>query len=201
MSNIVEIWKDIKGYDGIYQVSDKGNVKSLGRYIEVVDKAQKRIYTKLIRERIIKQFYDNHGYKTVSLRNRGETKRFRVHALVANAFIEKNESNKNLCVNHKDGNKANNDICNLEWCTYKENSRHAIDNELLSRSTILKTAEKNKIPVDMLTLDGRYIKTFDGISDAYRYFGKKYSGGIVSVCKGDRNKCLGYKWRYNAKSK
>lgn len=94
---MVEVWKDIEGYEGLYQVSNMGRVKSLIKGI------------------ILKQWTDKDGYRQVGLLK----KTFKVHRLVAKAFIE-NPDDLPL-VNHKDENKANNNITNLEWCTNEYN--------------------------------------------------------------------------------
>ena len=111
-----EIWKDIKGYEGIYQVSNIGRVRSLDRWTE----GNKCMFK---RGRIIKPF-DNKGYNNTSLSRGGVDTTFATHRLVADAFIPNPD---NLpCVNHKDGHKRNNVVDNLEWVTYSENTRHAI---------------------------------------------------------------------------
>lgn len=132
-----EIWKDIIGYEGRYQISNKGRVKSLERFIKPNAPHQR---TKRCRERILKTSITPQGYRHVSLEN----KKHLIHRLISEAFIP-NEL-KYKCVNHKDGNKLNNDINNLEWCTYKHNSNHMFDTGLSStniriRATILKTGE------------------------------------------------------------
>ena len=111
-----EIWKDIKGYEGIYQVSNIGRVRSLDRWTE----GNKCMFK---RGRIIKPF-DNKGYNNTSLSRGGVNKTFATHRLVADAFVP---NPYNLpCVNHKDGHKRNNVVENLEWVTYSQNTQHAI---------------------------------------------------------------------------
>ena len=103
----MELWKDIKGFENRYQVSNLGNVRSLTR-----------------RPMVLKKAIDRYGYNVVGLRPLcGKIKVCKVHRLVAIAFIENNESK--IEVNHIDGNKANNCISNLEWNTTKENIHHA----------------------------------------------------------------------------
>lgn len=117
-----EVWKDVKGYEGYYQVSNLGNIKSLERIIE--NSGTRTGYYK-IKERILKprENKNRNGYYELSLRKDGKEKRFKVHRLVACAFIE-NPYNKPE-VNHIDGNKSNNCVSNLEWTTSKENKEHA----------------------------------------------------------------------------
>lgn len=109
-----EIWKDIVGYEGIYQVSNFGNVKSLTR--EVIGKANKY---RIVKSKILKTFLSADGYCTLQLYKNGIPKTITVHRLVAITFIEKNHLLNE--VNHKDFNRTNNRVENLEWCTHKEN--------------------------------------------------------------------------------
>ena len=110
---IEEVWKDISEYEGLYQISNLGRVKSLPR------KNSKRI----INKEIIKVFTKlPNGYLKVGLSKNGKTKYYFVHRLVAETFID-NPENK-PCINHKDCDKKNNCVDNLEWCTYKENNSY-----------------------------------------------------------------------------
>lgn len=115
-----EIWRDIKGYEGIYQVSNLGNIKSLERKVPHVNHGKMK--TMLVKEKIMK-FSITKGYYTVKLCKDNKYSCKRVNRLVAETFIE-NKENK-LEVNHKDGNKLNNRVDNLEWCTRSENELHA----------------------------------------------------------------------------
>lgn len=100
-----EIWKDIKGYEGLYQVSNLGNIKSLFRY-----------------KKILKPTKNTLGYLKVSLYKDKKIKVMSVHRLVAEAFLE--NTNNFTDINHKDGNKTNNKVENLEWCTRQQNILH-----------------------------------------------------------------------------
>ena len=112
---MIEEWKDIKGYEGLYQVSNLGRVKSL----------------KFDKERVLKQFPNKHGYLLVSLCKTGKQKSFAVHRLVALQFIPKVENKPE--VNHVDEDKTNNMVSNLEWCTRKENVNHGTRTEKYSK--------------------------------------------------------------------
>lgn len=124
----MEEWKDIKGYEGKYQVSSCGRVKSLSN-------------NKTRKERILKPNIDNKGYKTVCLCMNGNVKRFLIHRLVAIAFIP----NPNNCpiINHMDENSKNNHVSNLEWCTYKYNNNYGTKPKRMSEIMKVKMAGEN----------------------------------------------------------
>ena len=109
----METWKDIKGYEGYYQISDLGNVRSVDRFDGVHER----------KGSILKPNLKQNGYMQVGLRKHSTRKWFGIHRLVAIHFIE-NPDNKPQ-VNHIDGNKQNNSVNNLEWVTEKENQNHA----------------------------------------------------------------------------
>lgn len=123
----MEIWKDIEGFEGYYQISNKGNVRSVNRFDGVHDRQGLPI----------KQNLKQNGYLQVGLRKHGKRKWFGVHRLVAIHFIE-NPDNKPQ-VNHIDGNKLNNTVENLEWVTGGENQTHAVKMGL----RIMPRGEKN----------------------------------------------------------
>ena len=118
--NNIELWKDIIGYEGIYQVSNIGNVKRISG-IRGVNKKYQDNY-------ILNPRDNGKGYLRVRLSKNGIPKMYMIHQLVAKAFIENPENKKE--VNHKDCNKKNNNIYNLEWSTRAENVRHAWENGL-----------------------------------------------------------------------
>lgn len=109
----MENWKDIKGYEGIYQVSDLGRVKSLSRLCGRV----------VVGERILKQSFTKDGYKRVRLLHNDKDVTRTVHRLVAEHFLPNDDPK--MTVNHKDGNKTNNDVSNLEWVNRSEQMIHA----------------------------------------------------------------------------
>jgi len=113
-----EIWKDIAGYEGCYQVSNKGRMKSLLRVVKHLTGGKLTVSEKIL------TLKDRNGYDHISLWKENIEKRFKVHRLVAQAFIP-NPENKPQ-VNHIDGDRKNNHVSNLEWVTGKENAQHAI---------------------------------------------------------------------------
>lgn len=141
----MEEWKDIEGYEGFYQVSTHGRVKSLDR---LVWDEWNQCYRKY-KERILRPGKSKRGYMVVVLSKSGETTPVKVHRLVLSSF-SKNPYNKPQ-VNHKDGDKSNNVLSNLEWATCSENMIHAYKNGLCSR---------NKKPIKRLTSEeSKMIKT------------------------------------------
>lgn len=116
---MAEIWKDVEGYEGLYQVSNLGRVKSLTHYI-----IKENYKPREVKGKILTPFFDRpKGYMSVSLSKNNKIKLQRIHRLVAQAFIP-NPDNL-IQINHKDGNKSNNNVENLEWCSCKDNIRHA----------------------------------------------------------------------------
>lgn len=111
-----EIWKDIAGYEGLYQVSNLGNVRGLTFRNNQVE-GREKIHP-------ISKTDNGYGYHIVSLRKYGKRKNFYVHRIVAAAFIEKPEGKD--CINHLDYDKHNNRVDNLEWCTQLENTRYSV---------------------------------------------------------------------------
>jgi len=106
----MEIWKDIPGYEGLYQASNYGNIKSFKRRGQPKD-------------RIRKPMMLTNGYRNIDLSKHNKRSLQKISRLVATSFIP-NPENK-LCVNHKDGNKLNDKLDNIEWCTHSENQKHA----------------------------------------------------------------------------
>ena len=176
-----EIWKDIKGYEFRYQISNVGRIKSLRRYV----------YNHFSKEKILTPVLTKKGYLQIRLSDGKRFKGYKIHRLVAQAFIP-NPDNKPQ-VNHIDGNKLNNKVDNLEWCTGKENMIHAAKNKLL------KDVSGNKNPnckkINQFDLDGNFIKEWDSIYDITNAF--KIDRHIITKCCTFKCKsACGYIWRY-----
>ena len=171
----MEIWKDIKGYEGIYKISNYGKVFSVPR------------------DKILSPAVCGRGYLKVMLcRDKKDHKNKMIHRLVAEAFLP-NPDGK-LTVNHIDGNKLNNAVSNLEWNTYSENLKHAYKNGLNSWNSKKGVPMRQVLMIDMES--GETIKTFQSIGEAVRSFGDTHHAHIVDVCKGRRKQYKGYAWRY-----
>lgn len=129
-----EIWKDIKGYEGLYQISNLGNIKSLERTVykkvDVLHKKGKSFRYK-VKEKIIKPSYDRKGYQMVRLSKDGKAHTLKVHRLVAQAFIP-NKNNYEQ-INHINEVKTDNYVENLEWCTAKYNDNYGTRNQRIRK--------------------------------------------------------------------
>lgn len=180
-----EVWVDIVGYEGLYQVSNMGRVKSLNYC--------RRGYAKILRLRTTGTCKDKR-YK-VSLYKNGTEEVYLVHRLVAKTFIP-NPANKRT-VNHIDGDPANNKVCNLEWATSSENNLHAY--RVLGKTNGNKGKRgaevHNHRGVIQFSADGHFIRKWDSMSDAARYVGGHIEN-IYKCCKGIYNTSSGYRWRY-----
>lgn len=181
-----EQWRNIEGYENLYQVSNFGRVKSLDRALKSTHKN-----SNLFRKgRILKPGYDRKGYSFVVLSKESKKKVVKVHRLVAKAFIL-NPLNLPF-VNHKDENPRNNKAYNLEWCTNKYNLNYG--SLPLKRKNNLNQCA---ISVIMCDINGTEIKTFSSVTEA----AKEVSGinavsAISKCCKCKRNTAYGYVWKY-----
>lgn len=185
----MEIWKNINGFER-YMISNFGNLKSLDR-IETC----KNGMTRKIKGKIIKPSKSNSGYLCYPLTNDvGIFNKF-IHRIVCETFIE-NIYNKPH-INHIDGNKLNNFIENLEWCTQSENLQHSYD--FLNRESPNKgkfgKENRNSVSVKQLDLNGNLIKIWDCISDFSRVHNKRTTD-IVAALKGRQKTAFGFKWEY-----
>lgn len=174
-----EVWKDIQGYEGIYQVSNLGNVRSLDRVSE--HRVSGKITLK--GKNVAKSF--NGNYLLVNLSKEGKIKRPMIHKLVAETFIPNPQGLP--CVNHKDENKLNNEVSNLEWCTYKYNSNYG--------TCIERSREKKEKKVIQYDLNGNFIKEWKSLAEAEKVGGFNHRG-ISRCATGQRNKAYGYIWKY-----
>lgn len=170
-----EIWKDIPGYEGLYQVSNQGNIKSFVKSTKHQNQSH-----------LLKQHVNNSGYFYVQLYiDKGKRKHFLVHKLVAMAFLE--NPNNYPCVNHKDENKLNNCVDNLEYCTYQYNNAYG--------TAKIRTFTSKSKPVQQLTLDGIWLATYHSPETAAKLLNVSRTA-IIDCCNGKKDFSFGYKWQY-----
>lgn len=182
---ITEIWKDIKGYEGLYQISNLGNVKSVKRRIKY---SNGTIVS--YPEKILKGFISTSGYKAVDLYENKKKKKFYIHRLVAEAFVD-NPLNKPE-VNHINENKLDNRFENLEWCTSSENKLAGTVIERANKTRKdRKTAYKK---VGMYNLNNDLIQIFDNIGIAEKSTGVNRKT-IYNSCN-NKVKPRNYIWKY-----
>lgn len=125
--NYDELWMPVIGYEGLYEISNKGRVKSVARVLINCQNIRREWPSK-----ILKPQQESHGYTQVTLyRSNGRGKNFKIHRLVAESFLAGSRGDAKE-VNHIDGNKQNNSVINLAWVTRLENSQHAWENKLIS---------------------------------------------------------------------
>lgn len=120
---MIEEWRNVKGYEGLYQVSNLGNVKSLDRLVCQRTKGGVT-QCRLMRGRILKVGYDKDGYCQVALSKKGKVSQHKIHRLVASAFLD--NPNDYPEINHIDSNPKNNKLSNLEYCNRVQNIRHSL---------------------------------------------------------------------------
>lgn len=189
----MEIWKDIKGFEGKYQISSEGRVKSLPReYLSGMNYKNLQITKEIIFNPKPKK---RTGYKTVLLY--GDRRYYKlVHRLVAEAFIENPENKR--CVNHIDGDKCNNRVENLEWCTYSENTIHAIEKGL-RKDTNMRGVKgkfnKNSKKVYQYDKENHLIKVWDSATEATKFYNLSMSM-VSNAANGVLKTAGGYKWSY-----
>ena len=143
----------------------------------------------------MKQSISANGYKVVGLVGDNNVRKLMsVHRLVGLHFISNDENY--LVINHKDGNKTNNCVSNLEWCTSEHNNKHAFDSGLNNGIGSGKNNHKSKA-IDQLSLDGEYIQSFESARIAAKELGNKSQGNISMVCREERPNAYGFKWRFS----
>lgn len=186
-----EVWKDVVGYEGLYEVSNMGRVRSVKR---IVNSTNPRQTWKTINERILKPAPYGHTPKCggvrhlgVALHRNGKQKTEKVHRLVAMAFIP--NPNNYPIINHKDENPHNNRADNLEWCDHKYNSNYGERTERWRKSFPATT-------VLQFTLSGNLVAQYESAVEAAKSV-RVSSSLIHNVCSGNQcHQAAGYIWRY-----
>lgn len=177
----VEFWKDIPEYEGLYQASNYGRVKSLSRYYKTG-----RGGIQLLPERILKASPDTNGYPGVLLCKNGKQKRYSVHRLIAITFLPK-FSLEYTQINHKDENKSNNRVENLEWCTAAYNNRFG--------ERLQKVSRVNSKAVLQFSLEGTLLATYQSATEAAKKL-NTWQGIISDACRGKQKTAYGFVWKY-----
>ena len=168
-----QVWKDVKDYEGLYQVSNTGKVRSLN-------------YMKTGRVQVLKLMVDKDDYKKVHLHKKGKSRTYQVHRLVAEAFLE--NPNNLPCVNHKDENKQNNNVSNLEFCSYEYNNNYGTK---LERGAKTKKANKNRAKKILVVEEKRIFNTLSKVAEYL-----DCSSNYVWTCIRKGCKCKGYTLKY-----
>lgn len=175
---MTEVWRPIREFNGMYEVSNLGNVRSM-RGDSPCE---------------MKQHVINSGYKVTRFGIKGKSYSRLVHRLVAAEFCE--GYNEGFVVNHKDGNRLNNNSENLEWVTQQENIQDCIRRGTFDVKSAHKVAhEKRKRPVQQLNESGDVLNEFESAREAARYIGI-HENCISRVCRGERRLSAGYRWKY-----
>lgn len=188
-----EIWKSVVGYEGNYEVSNFGNVKSVDRYVTGINNG-----SYFFKAKRLKPAKSRDGYMQVGLSLNSKSCSYTVHSLVAKSFIP-NPENK-ATVNHKDGNKLNNNVSNLEWATKSEQTIHALNNGL----RVMPNAWEGKFGskhgaskrVNQYDANGVFIREYGSIIEASNLCNID-AGGITGVCKGRHKTSGGFIWKYS----
>lgn len=175
-----EIWRPVKGYEGLYEVSNRGRVRSVDRWVTGKD-GKKYFY----KGQTLKPRVDEDGYLLVTLSRNGKKRTFQVHRLVAETWIGNPDGKPE--VNHLDEDKTNNDVLNLEWTTRKENANWGtgIKRSAASKSKPVQAVDQNT---------GVVVMEFASVREAGR--SGFDSGTISACCRGERKSHKGYRWRF-----
>ena len=178
--NDSEVWRDVKGFEGLYQVSNMGRMKILAH-------TNKRGYKR--KGKIMKLSFNAYGYRQVGIFKNGKRYTRRVHRLVAQAFIP--NPNNYPIINHKDEVRTNNKVSNLEWCTVEYNNNYGTRN---IKGSITKTNGLRCKKVAQLDQQGNLIKAWISSADAGRH-GYNQSG-VSACCRQKKEQYDGYFWVY-----
>lgn len=182
---IMEEWRDIVGYEGEYQVSNLGNVRSVTKKVRTKNGAYA---TK--KGKMLTQTKRTKGYLCVNLSSNGKSRCVEIQRLVAVAFIP--NPNNYPCVNHKDENKENNSADNLEWCTYSYNNTYGECRKKASASRVNGKLSKRVYQYDT---DMNLICEYPSLAEVKRIFG--YDASKISLCaRGVRKTAYGFVWKY-----
>lgn len=176
-----EEWRPVVDFEGYYEVSNLGNIRSVDR--TVISSNGKELHYK---GKHITPGIDKDGYTTYGLYVNSKQTRVKAHREVAKAFLPNPDGLP--VVNHKDENKLNNRVDNLEWCTVDYNNKYG--------SRLGKMVKSESQPVAQYTLTGKFVHRYSSLADAARSLGKSSSGSIWSACNRKQKTAYGYVWKY-----
>ena len=182
-----EYWKPVVGYEGLYEVSNWGRVKSIKFGKEIILKQKIKggyYYVNLSKNGILKPMKDNNGYLKVRLCNGEKSKTFNLHRLIAETFIPNLNNYKE--VNHKNEIKTDNRVENLEWCDRKYNQNYGTRTE--------KCSKKLSKPVLQYTLEGEFVKEWKSIAECGRNGFNR--GNVWMCCRGELKTHQNFIWKY-----
>ena len=182
-----EIWKDIFGYEGFYKVSNLGRVKRL------VDWRGNDYNARYVpHPKIVLPYLDRNGYERICLSMQGKDKHYRIHQLVAKAFIP--NPNNYPQINHIDEDKTNNRVDNLEWCTQAYNNKYGTRGQRIGITNHNgKGAKRSVLQYD---LDGNFIRRWKSMQDAADNLLGVSVPKICACCRGNRTHHRGFIWKY-----
>ena len=175
-----EIWKPVKDYEGLYEISSLGRVKNLN-------------YRGTGKEKILKNTEDRKGYSTISLRKNGKRKLLKVHRLVAEAFIPNPESKP--CVDHINTIRNDNRVENLRWVTNKENNNNPLTKKKMRETKKGENNPKNKPVVQIDPNTNEVVNTYCSAREASRQTGVNH-GNISQCCNDKRKTTGGFIWKF-----
>lgn len=188
MSRLVEEWRPIKDYEGLYEVSDWGNVRSLDHI--VYQKNKKKVCETHYKGRLLKFIIGAKNYYRVALCKNNKVKKYFVHQLVARAFIPNPE--KKVYIDHLDGDPTNNCITNLKWCTHKENNNNPVTLERLSLAKIGYVNREVK-PVARCDENWVVLEIYPSMKDARR---NGFCNVHHAIYKSQTHIHNGFKWKF-----
>ena len=174
----MEEWENIKGYENLYQISNKGRIRSLDKIDSIGRK---------VKGRVMKPSKRKDGYLQIMLHKSSKYKMFLIHTLVASAFIDNPNGYKEI--NHKDENKLNNNVKNLEWCNRTYNINYGSGN--IGRAKTIRELKSKKV---LQLLGNTIIKEWNSTTEAEKEGYKHQS--ISRCCNGIRETHKGYRWQY-----
>lgn len=184
---VEEIWRPVKGYEGLYEVSNFSRVKALARHRVV--RRKNKVFTQYFEEKTLIPQLSSNGRYQFNLAKDGKQKSIARAIIVAKAWVDGYQEGYE--VNHKDENEKNDSIDNLEWCTHLYNMRYGTRTKRAITNMVAKKGRK----VVAKTKDGAIVGVFNTIADACRKYGC-VSTNVSKCCSGKIKSLVGLKWEY-----